>query len=420
MMINNNEIKISQEYAHLVPELTKEEFEELKQSIKENNGLFVPIIVNQHGILLDGHHRYKACQELKNIEPRVMVRKFESPLHEKKFVIEVNLKRRHLNNFQRVKLALKAKPVLEEIAKQNESLGGKGVKFVTPLGRVDKKIGDMAGVSHVTVGKVKQILEKGTEEQIQRLEQNKTTINKVSKHIQKEEQRQDLIENAKKPILELPESVKLLHGDFIEKSKEIQDNSTPLIFTDPPYERESLPLYKALAIVASRVLKPGGSLVTYAGNIYLPQLFQMLLDKEYSKLTYWAKLYVKHTGGVAKIWKQNLWIHGKDLLWFVKGDQIDSVFPLDGGVDDFIESKPVDKAFHEWEQSTIEAEYVISKLTVENQVVLDPMLGAGTTGVATLKLNRKFIGIEIDENTYRIATGRIAKFLSEQQQEVAA
>ena len=49
---------------------------------------------------------------------------------------------------------------------------------------------------------------------------------------------------------------------------------------------------------------------------------------------------------------------------------------------------------HEWQQSTVEAEYIIKNLTIENQTVLDPMMGTGTTGIAALKLNRKFIGIE--------------------------
>jgi ParB-like chromosome segregation protein Spo0J len=55
-------IKTNQEYASLVPQLSKEEYESLKQSIKEN-GLWVPIVVNNDGVILDGHHRYKACQE---------------------------------------------------------------------------------------------------------------------------------------------------------------------------------------------------------------------------------------------------------------------------------------------------------------------------------------------------------------------
>jgi tRNA G10 N-methylase Trm11 len=77
-------------------------------------------------------------------------------------------------------------------------------------------------------------------------------------------------------------------------------------------------------------------------------------------------------------------------------------------IEDFIESKRPDKLTHEWEQSTIEAEHVISRLTVENQIVLDPMMGSGTTGIASKKIKRKFIGIEIDPQRFEIAKANLA------------
>ena len=67
------------------------------------------------------------------------------------------------------------------------------------------------------------------------------------------------------------------------------------------------------------------------------------------------------------------------------------------------------KIEHEWEQSTVEAEYIIKNLTLENQTVLDPMMGSGTTGIAALNLKRKFIGIEKNQETFEIAKVRINK-----------
>jgi DNA modification methylase len=48
----------------------------------------------------------------------------------------------------------------------------------------------------------------------------------------------------------------------------------------------------------------------------------------------------------------------------------------------------------------------------ENQIVLDPFMGSGTFGIASLKLNRKFIGIEKDPGRFRVAEANISKSIS--------
>ena len=52
-------------------------------------------------------------------------------------------------------------------------------------------------------------------------------------------------------------------------------------------------------------------------------------------------------------------------------------------------------------------EYLIKTYTNENELVLDFTMGSGSTGVACLSTNRKFIGIELDENYFDIAMNRI-------------
>lgn len=47
----------------------------------------------------------------------------------------------------------------------------------------------------------------------------------------------------------------------------------------------------------------------------------------------------------------------------------------------------------------------------ENDIVLDPFMGSGTTGIACKQLNRNFIGIELDENYFKIAKKRIESIL---------
>ena len=45
--------------------------------------------------------------------------------------------------------------------------------------------------------------------------------------------------------------------------------------------------------------------------------------------------------------------------------------------------------------------------TNDNDVVLDPFMGSGSTGVACKNLNRNFIGIELNEEYFNIAKRRI-------------
>ena len=52
--------------------------------------------------------------------------------------------------------------------------------------------------------------------------------------------------------------------------------------------------------------------------------------------------------------------------------------------------------------------YLISKFTDETDVVLDPFMGSGSTGVACVESNRSFIGIELDETYYNTAVKRIS------------
>jgi hypothetical protein len=187
----NMEIKINNEYASLVPELTKEEYESLKESIKQN-GIWVPLIVNQDGVLLDGHHRYKACKELGIVEPHYIVKEVNNKYDEEFFIIDCNLKRRQLNNFQKVELALKRKLILVEIAINNMLAGARGDRNLTPLGRVDEQIGMLAGVSRDSVRKVERILQyrPAAEEGeiiIQKLRIGKMSINQAYESILKEE-----------------------------------------------------------------------------------------------------------------------------------------------------------------------------------------------------------------------------------------
>ena len=64
-------------------------------------------------------------------------------------------------------------------------------------------------------------------------------------------------------------------------------------------------------------------------------------------------------------------------------------------------------SLHPTQKPTDLLEYLIKTYTNENEIVLDFTMGSGSTGVACMNTNRKFIGIELDENYFNIAKQRI-------------
>ena len=62
---------------------------------------------------------------------------------------------------------------------------------------------------------------------------------------------------------------------------------------------------------------------------------------------------------------------------------------------------------HPTQKAVTLLEYLIKTYTNEDELVLDFTMGSGSTGVACMNTNRKFIGIELDKNYFNIAKGRI-------------
>lgn len=410
------ELNINPEYASLVSPLSDQEYKDLKASLTEN-GQYIPIIVNGQFVVLDGHHRLKACQEI-GIEPKFMLKRFDDPLLEQIFVIDTNLKRRHLNNFQRIELALKARPILKLIARKNSSAnlpnhknndllsGGIQPLNDCKLGRVNDLIGKKANMGKDAVRQVEYILKRASEDDINKLNSGQKSIHEVYKTLHNYEVRQNLM--SQKSTIKLPNNCKLYCGDFIEKSQLIPDNSIDLIFTDPPFNdiTKSIEIYRQLGHLAQRVLKDGSALITYVGSPDLPKLTNALLE---SGLKYWWMFCVHHNGFNTQLYQRRIFVHWKPLLMFIKGKKIKETVR---SFSDFIESTPVKKEYHKWQQSITEAEYIIKHLTVENQIILDPFLGSGTSAMASLNLNRQFVGCEVDKETFELAEKRISKYLN--------
>ena len=176
------------EYVNLIPPLSNADYERLKQSIKEWGRLLMPIILNQDNVVLDGYHRLMACKEL-GITIIYSVKDFtDRPLDELKYVMAVNLHRRHLNEFQRTKIGLKIKKKASRIAAErkqasqftresgkeaimkrfygNSDVGLPETSRISLSGRTREQLAKYVNVSPATIERVDTILEEGTQEQI--------------------------------------------------------------------------------------------------------------------------------------------------------------------------------------------------------------------------------------------------------------
>ena len=97
-------------------------------------------------------------------------------------------------------------------------------------------------------------------------------------------------------------------------------------------------------------------------------------------------------------------VYGKSKENF-KGEKLNKKYPIN--LITFSKSSQNDMIFHPTQKPVDLLEYLIKTYTNENDLVLDFTMGSGSTGVACLNTNRRFIGIELDENYFNISVNRI-------------
>jgi hypothetical protein len=196
--------------------------------------------------------------------------------------------------------------------------------------------------------------------------------------------------------------IKIDHGDARNLIHQIDDESIDLIFTDPPYSKEYLPLYEWLARDASRKLKRGGFLAAYIGCSHLAEVMDMMNPY----LEYFMELVIFGSGyGSMILQRRVIAKHKSIILYRPKGGNgeprcnITSVFTGTGA----------DKRFHAWGQDETSARYYIDCLTRKGDLVYDPFVGGGTTPAMCKVLGRNFIGSEINGDNFLIAINRVTQ-----------
>ena len=246
------------------------------------------------------------------------------------------------------------------------------------------------------------------------------------------------------------ENTWLMQGDCLERMKEIPDGSVDLILTDPPYGTTACkwdsviplePMWEQL----KRVIKPNGAIVMTASQPFTAVLVSSNISQfkhewiwEKNRGSNFAALKyqpMKEHESVLVFGKQKVCYYpikeerkgtGKARVAYVFNGSNTGKRDVVGGFIDkrvnhveselrfpsSVQKHNCEVGLHPTQKPVTLMEYLIKTYTNEGEVVLDFTMGSGTTGVACVNTNRKFIGIELDDNYFEIATKRI---LGEQQ-----
>ncbi len=192
---------------------------------------------------------------------------------------------------------------------------------------------------------------------------------------------------------------RLIRGKLEIVGKQIEGGSVDLVLSDPPYAKSDLYVFEHLGTFAQRVLKPGGSLVVMVGHYFLPEIIRAL-----QKHLRFHWLLSCQQGGDAKFMhSRRVTVAFKPVLWFCKGNY------RGGIVRDVVKSGGTDKRFHDWGQHEAEFASLVESFTQTNDLIIDPFVGGGTTGVAALKLGRRFVGIDSGPKAIAISRRRIGQ-----------
>lgn len=225
--------------------------------------------------------------------------------------------------------------------------------------------------------------------------------------------------------------INLMYGDCLELMKEIQKGSVDAIITDPPYELSkskgggmmgkggrkfmqqvnnagmvngidtSLFLDICLSVFESKQCFCG---VFTCSN---KQLVEYLNWAEQNNLQYgvgvWNKTNPAPLCNFKYLGDVEYWIYIKGNKSKILGSYKSKSMVYTSKIN------KVDKA--RFNHPTCKPVDLMEKFVInhssENQTILDPFMGSGSTGVAAKNLNRRFVGIELDQNYFEIAKSRI-------------
>ena len=229
----------------------------------------------------------------------------------------------------------------------------------------------------------------------------------------------------------------VIRADSRDIIKRIPDNSVDFILTDPPYNlgqhsTGNIPLPGRTAMnndVAEwdmidfnpeewadefiRILKPTGNLFIFTSYNQLGRWYNCLDHKfDTSNFMVWHK-----TNPAPKIFKAGF-LNSCEMIFTCWNKKHTWNFISQAEMHNFVESpicmKPerLSDPKHPAQKPVSILKKMIKIATNEDDIIFDPFMGVGSVGVAALDMDRRFIGVEIDESYFRAARERIENVLN--------
>ena len=401
-MAKKVDIRIDSTLSGLLRPLNPEEVKGLEAGLLRD-GCMDPLVV-WGDVLVDGHHRYAICRK-HGIPFQVKRMRFASLAEACLWAWEHQHHRRNSNAYDRTERALALKPLLAEAAKER-MLAGKAAdptqNSAEGSGEARDQLAKAAGVSHDTIAKVEYIVEHGDERTKEKLRRGDISIH----HGYKDTKKRVASERRKLERETIPDDLpdaaglwRVYAADIEDGLPMIGDESVDWVITDPPYPQQYLPLYSALSRVCARVLKPGGAAIVMVGQTYLPEVLRRLSERlQY----YWIMSYLT-PGQSPNLMHRKVNTQWKPLVWLTKdgytGPTVSDVFRSDAN----------DKRFHHWGQSESGMAAIVERFSKPGDVILDPFMGAGTTGVVAVEMHRRFVGVDLDPSSVAMAKSRLVQ-----------
>ncbi len=219
---------------------------------------------------------------------------------------------------------------------------------------------------------------------------------------------------------ELP-MIDLMHGDCLELMKDIPDDSVDMVLTDPPYKTTKRGTTGTGGIFKTDISKKGKLFKENNFDIadILLDLKRIMKEGAHGYLftnNKNLKKYLIEISSVFKIFKVLIWSKNNCITNMFYMDSHEYIIFFRNGMAKKINNcssksvmfydNPRDK-LHPTQKPIELLEHLILNSSSINETVLDFTMGSGSTGVACKNLNRNFIGIEKDDNYFKIAYDRI-------------